>query len=155
MSPLKSSPFRGTRRSLCEPLCIFIKALKGSLGWGLRRGGWWQSRLSNCLHVNFKLNSPCPGTIYTQNANHFSLICYPLFSRHLTVDGKMQIKVRRSFQVFTQGFEWQVTLCWACHTKRFWSEKQVLILFDCMTAQFGLHNYFSLMDVYLTCDLIS
>lgn len=36
MSPLKSSPFKGTRRSLCEALCIFIKALKGNQGWGLR-----------------------------------------------------------------------------------------------------------------------
>ena len=39
MSPLKSSPFEGTRRSLCEALCIFIKALKGSQGWGLRSEG--------------------------------------------------------------------------------------------------------------------
>ena len=35
----KSSPFRGTRRSLCEALCIFIKAVKGMEGWGLR--SWW------------------------------------------------------------------------------------------------------------------
>lgn len=78
MSPLKSSPFEGTRRSLCEALCIFIKALKGSQGWGLRsegRGG----RLSNCLHVNFKLNSPCPGTIYTPNANQFFLLLLSSF----------------------------------------------------------------------------
>lgn len=36
MSPLKSSSFKGTRRSLYEALCIFIKALKGNQGWGLR-----------------------------------------------------------------------------------------------------------------------
>lgn len=71
----KSSPFRGTRPSLCEALCIFIKAVKGIQGWGLRSwGGAVESRgrLSNCLHVNFKLNSPCPGTISALNANHFS-----------------------------------------------------------------------------------
>lgn len=39
MSPLKSSPFKGTRRSLCEALCIFIKALKGNRGWGVKEKG--------------------------------------------------------------------------------------------------------------------
>lgn len=34
--------------------------------------GGSRGRLSNCLHVNFKLNSPCPGTISVLNANHFS-----------------------------------------------------------------------------------
>lgn len=69
----KSSPFRGTRQSLCGALCIFIKAVKGIQGWGLRSwGGEARGRLSNCLHVNFKLNSPCPGTISALNANHFS-----------------------------------------------------------------------------------
>lgn len=44
MSPLKSSPFKETRQSLCEALCIFIKALKGS-GVGVKeKGGWRGSR---------------------------------------------------------------------------------------------------------------
>lgn len=52
-------------------------------------------RLSNCLHVNFKLNSPCPGTIYTLNANQFLLLLLScVFAGLLTVDGKMLINVR-------------------------------------------------------------
>lgn len=40
MSPLKSSPFKGTRQSLCKALCIFIKALKGN-GVGVKEKGGW------------------------------------------------------------------------------------------------------------------
>lgn len=53
--------------------------------------GGSRGRLSNCLHVNSKLNSPCPETICTPNANHFSPLLSSLFFKHLTVDGKMQI----------------------------------------------------------------
>lgn len=82
-------------RLCCGALCIFIKALEGNRGWGLRSGlgekeeGWGglQGRLSNCLHVNFKLNSPCPGTIYTLECKSFfsvslalsSFVTIPLF----------------------------------------------------------------------------
>lgn len=115
MSPLKSSPLEGNKAPFVRGFMYIYQGAKREPGVGVKErtgremgwmggGGVLQGRLSNCLHVNFKLNSPCPGTIYTLNANlffFFSLSPFVVvtsiffsFWRHLTVDGKMQMNVR-------------------------------------------------------------
>lgn len=124
MSPLKSSPLDGTRLSLLRGFMYIYQGARREPGVGVKerigegwRRGWLQGRLSNCLHVNFKLNSPCPGTIYTLECKFFFLplsrslfFCYNHFFfsfwRHLTADGKMQINVHmESLALWIRGCE--------------------------------------------------
>lgn len=79
MSPLKSSPLEGNKAPFVRGFMYIYQGAKREPGVGVKErtgrevgwGGGLRGRLSNCLHVNFKLNSPCPGTIYTLNANLF------------------------------------------------------------------------------------
>ena len=76
MSPIKSSPFKRNKAVFVWGFMYNYQGAKrepevGVKEKGTEDGGELQRRLSNCLHVNFKLNSPCPGTIYTPHSNKF------------------------------------------------------------------------------------
>lgn len=68
MSPLNGSPFKGTRRSLCEALCLFIKALKRVPVVGVKGV---RADFPTVYMVISNLTALVQATIYTLNANHF------------------------------------------------------------------------------------